>query len=182
MVRVVVFLAVSALFVYISRTALRRRQSHGFHRFFAWEFMLAIFLLNVPHWYEDPFSPLQLVSWLLLAISILFVAHGVYLLRTRGRPAGNREGEELYAFEKTTALVTVGIYRYIRHPLYSSLLFLTWGIFFKNPSWPGVSLALAASFFLYLTGRYDETECLAYFGDDYRRYMQGTKRFVPFLF
>jgi protein-S-isoprenylcysteine O-methyltransferase Ste14 len=51
------------------------------------------------------------------------------------------------AIEKTTILVTTGAYRYIRHPLYSSLLFLAWGIFFKAPSWPGGLLALAATFF-----------------------------------
>ena len=40
----------------------------------------------------------------------------------------------LYAFEKTSKLVTVGLYRYICHPLYSSLFFLGWGVFFKSPS------------------------------------------------
>ena len=35
-----------------------------------------------------------------------------------------RENAALLELEKTSRLVTVGLYRYIRHPLYSSLLFL----------------------------------------------------------
>jgi protein-S-isoprenylcysteine O-methyltransferase Ste14 len=88
----------------------------------------------------------------------------------------------LLAFEKTSSLVTSGIYHYIRHPLYSSLLFLTWGIFFKGLSWPGFLLALAATLFLIATARADEAECIRFFGAPYQAYMKRSKRFVPFLF
>jgi len=27
----------------------------------------------------------------------------------------------------------------------------------------------------------DEKECIAYFGDSYRDYIKGTKRFIPFV-
>jgi len=71
---------------------------------------------------------------------------------------------------------------YIRHPLYSSLLFLAWGIFFKIPSWSGALLALMATLFLFATARADEAECIRFFGPAYEKYMKKTKRFVPFLF
>ena len=89
---------------------------------------------------------------------------------------------QLLAFEKTSQLVKSGIYRYIRHPLYSSLLLLAWGIFFKSISWPAGLLALAATAFLFLTARADEAECLHFFGPDYKEYMQHTRRFIPFIF
>lgn len=76
----------------------------------------------------------------------------------------------------------MGAYKYIRHPLYSSLLFLAWGAFLKHLSWLGLILVVAASIFLFLTARSDESECLLHFGDAYRTYMRGTKRFVPFVF
>jgi len=85
------------------------------------------------------------------------------------------------AFEKTTTLVTTGIYHYIRHPLYSSLLLLSWGAFFKSPTLLAGDLAAAASLCLYLTARADEVECLRFFGERYREYMKTTKRFIPFL-
>ena len=43
-------------------------------------------------------------------------------------------------------------------------------------------VALLSSGFLYLTALRDELECIEYFGDDYRRYMKRSKRFVPFIF
>ena len=69
-----------------------------------------------------------------------------------------------------------------RHPLYSSLLFLAWGAFFKHPSWVGVSLVLIATFFLTMTARVEETENMHYFDPAYQSYMKRTKMFVPFLF
>jgi len=88
----------------------------------------------------------------------------------------------LLAFEKTTTLVTEGAYRYIRHPLYSSLLFLTWGIFFKYPVALSAAMALAATCFLIATARADEAECIRFFGPSYEQYMKRTKMFIPFLF
>jgi protein-S-isoprenylcysteine O-methyltransferase Ste14 len=59
---------------------------------------------------------------------------------------------------KNKNLVTVGAYRYIRHPFYSSLLFLTWKVCFINPSWIGGSLAIIASVFLILTAKVEEAK------------------------
>jgi protein-S-isoprenylcysteine O-methyltransferase Ste14 len=79
--------------------------------------------------------------------------------------------------------VTRGAYRFIRHPMYASLLLLAWGIFFKDPaSLAGLALAGLASLCLYLTARVEESENLRRFGEEYRVYMRGTKRFIPFLF
>ena len=38
-----------------------------------------------------------------------------------------------------------------------------------------------ATLFLFLTALRDEKECLAHFGDTYRDYMRGTRRFIPFV-
>ena len=183
MIRYLAFAIGSVVLVTLSRKTLTHLRSHGFYRFFAWECILALIILNFPYWEINPFAPHQLISWLFLAISIFLVIHGVRLLKLIGKPSENRPDTELLAFEKTTQLVTVGAYKYIRHPLYSSLLFLAWGVFFKQPaSLPGLLLALTASFFLLLTAKSDESECLLHFGDAYQVYMLGTKRFIPFLF
>jgi len=181
-IRAICFAAGSAGIVYLSRASLLRPRSHGFYRFFAWELILGLFLLNVEAWFVDPFAPHQLVAWPLLVISLIPLVLGVHALRAHGRPADRRESApELLAFEKTTALVTTGIYRYVRHPLYSSLLFLAWGIFFKSPGWAGAILALAATACLFVTAFADEVECLRFFGPRYLEYMRSTKRFVPLL-
>ena len=63
----------------------------------------------------------------LTIVSIVLVVVGTRLLRQMGKQDEGRNDASLYAFEKTSKLVTVGLYRYIRHPLYSSLFFLGWG-------------------------------------------------------
>jgi protein-S-isoprenylcysteine O-methyltransferase Ste14 len=181
--KIIALIIATILLIYVSRASLRKPDSHGFYRFFAWESILVLFLLNVEVWFRDPSSWNQLIAWTLLVVSIVPLAFGVKSLRGRGQPVEERPGDpSLLAFEKTTALVTSGIYAYVRHPLYSSLLLLAWGIFFKAPSLPGGTLALVATTFLIATAQADERECARFFGLQYRDYMQKTKRFIPFLF
>lgn len=182
MARLLTFVIVSGFFIYVSRNSILRPRTHGFYRFFAWEFILALALLNEEHWMRNPFSFYQLISWPLLLISIMLVVHGLHMLKVIGKPNQNRSDPELFAFEKTSCLVTVGAYKYIRHPLISSLLFLAWGAFFKHPTMPGLLLACAASLFLTLAAKKEESECLQHFGNAYQTYMSGTKKFIPFLF
>ncbi len=183
MFKLLTFFVISAGLISISRASLRAPRSHGFYRFFAWECIVALFLLNVDVWFQEPFAWYQLISWFLLIVCTIVLIVGVRALTSHGKPVAQRETEpQLLAFEKTSALVTSGIYHYIRHPLYSSLLFLAWGIFFKALAWPGLLLALAATLFLVATARADEAECLRFFGSSYQAYLKQTKRFVPYLF
>lgn len=182
MLEALVFFAVTAVLVYLSRGPLRNPGSHGFYRFFAWECILCLVLLNFPSWTVDPVSPHQLLSWALLSISIWLPIHAVKLLKTLGKPTQERDDAALYGFEKTSSLVSSGAFRYIRHPMYAALIFLAWGVFLKQFSWLGLCLVLAATILLLLTALTDEKECLAHFGDEYRSYMRQTKRFIPFLF
>jgi protein-S-isoprenylcysteine O-methyltransferase Ste14 len=177
------FVVASAGIVYISRASLRSPRSHGFYRFFAWEAMLALILLNVEYWFWNPFSLQQVLSWIFLIASAFLVVHAVHLLRHIGKPTEQRsEDEASIGFEKTTQLVVVGAYKYIRHPMYSSLLFLTWGVLFKDISWLSGIFALAATVFLVATAKAEEAENIRFFGTSYQTYIKQTKMFIPFLF
>jgi protein-S-isoprenylcysteine O-methyltransferase Ste14 len=176
------FLLVTLGLAYVSRASLLHPRSHGFYRFLAWEAILALMLINLNGWFRDPFSWNQLISWFLLGVSLFLVIHGALLLKRLGKADAQREDASLLDFEKTTSLVIVGAYRYIRHPLYSSLLFLAWGFFFKDPSWPGGFLALAATLFLVAAAKMEEVEDIRFFGPAYRDYMKETRMFIPFLF
>jgi protein-S-isoprenylcysteine O-methyltransferase Ste14 len=182
MIELIAFVVLSIPIVYISRASLDHPRSHGFYRFFAWEYILGLAVLNYDVWFRDPFSWHQVISWVLLIAACVPLYFGVRMLVSRGQAVAARAGDpSLLAFEKTSALVTTGIYRYIRHPLYSSLLLLAWGILFKEFSWWGILLAAAATVFLFLTARADEAECISFFGEEYRIYMKKTRRFVPFI-
>ncbi len=179
----IVFVIATAALLYVSRESLLRPRSHGFHRFFAWELMLGLFLLNAALWFRNWLAWHQIISWILLSASIVPLSPGIRALRKRGRPDERERREpQLLGFERTTRLVTDGVYKYIRHPLYGSLFILNLGIFFKSPSWPGALLALGASIFLVATAKADEAECIEVFGADYRQYRRHTKMFIPYVF
>jgi protein-S-isoprenylcysteine O-methyltransferase Ste14 len=173
---------ISMYLVFISRVSIRVFRSHGFYRFFAWESITALILVNIGTWFSHPFSILQLFSWMLLVVSLFLLVNGIHALRLMGRQNDQRQDSTLHAFEKTTVLVTSGMYKYIRHPLYSSLLFLAWGAFLKDVSWTSICLVAVATMVLVLTGKADEAECARYFGSSYKVYMGNTKMFIPFLF
>jgi protein-S-isoprenylcysteine O-methyltransferase Ste14 len=174
MLRLAIFVLASIPIVFVSWRSLANPRCHGFYRFFAFEFFLVLILLNVPGWFKDPLCARQIASWLLLLISAVLPVIGFYSLRMIGRPKGG--------IERTTVLVTVGVYKHIRHPLYASLVYGACGVFLKNPSLLGGVLALATSVCAFLTARVEETEMLLKFGADYAAYMKRTARFVPFIF
>jgi protein-S-isoprenylcysteine O-methyltransferase Ste14 len=169
-----IFILVSAGLVALSWRPLKDPRSHGFYRFFGFEAITALVLLNADRWFSDPFSAIQIPSWFLLLLSLFLAVHGFFLLRSLGHPSGG--------IENTRTLVRQGAYRYIRHPLYASLLSLAWGACLKGPSLPSIVLALVATAALILTAGAEERECTAKFGEEYRAYMSRTKRFIPFLY
>lgn len=185
MQEVTVFVTVTLVLTFISRKSLLkpgvRGFAHGFYRFFAWECMLGLYVLNMHVWYDAPDSPRQLMSGTLFFLSLLLVISSVAQLHFMGKRDAKRDDVPMLAFEKTTALVTSGIYRYIRHPMYGSLFLLCWGFFFKLPSLTGAILAVIASSFLMATSRVEEKENLSYFGEAYQEYIKRTKMFVPFI-
>lgn len=176
-----VFALLSVPIVWVSRRSLRYPRSHGFARFFAFEAILALIVLNAPYWFHRPLAVPQLGSWVLLSVSVLFVVWGFVLLRHLGgfRPAG--EDTPAFEWEKTERLVTTGIYGHIRHPMYGSLLFLTWGAVLKSVTIGSLTLAMMASVALFATAKAEEAENLVRFGKEYAEYMERTRRFVPFL-
>lgn len=179
-IRLALFIATTVAVTVISWRTLLNIRSHGFFRFIAWEAIAALILWNLPHWFSEPFSANQSLSWIVLFASLYVLWQGVSRLRT-AKQSSSRTESELYAFERTSELVTSGIYQYIRHPLYASLLYLAWGAFLKDISWVSVVLVLAASASLFGTAKADEKECIEYFGDQYQQYMGRTKRFIPFV-
>jgi protein-S-isoprenylcysteine O-methyltransferase Ste14 len=177
----IVLFAGFLVLIFISRRTIRAVRSHGLYRLAAWMGLWALFMLNWRHWFRDPFAINQLVSWVFLIISIILLVMSLSMLKRSGKPEQTREDDTLLGLEKTTVLVTTGIYRYIRHPMYSSLLFLGFGIFFKAPALWGLILLLLVIISLVLTANTEEAEDIQYFGDTYRAYMKRTKKFVPYI-
>jgi protein-S-isoprenylcysteine O-methyltransferase Ste14 len=182
MVRLVIFLLGSLGFLILSRGALKEHHLYAFPRFFAFEAILGLVVLNAEKWFAQPFSFLQIISWLLILYSAYLAIHSFRVLHTHGSPAESTQDAGKQSFEKTTQIVTQGPYRHIRHPLYASLLYLAWGVSLKQVNLISILLAIVASLALYLTAVYEERENLLKFGDEYTTYIKRTKRFLPFVF
>ncbi|MBI4736053.1 MAG: isoprenylcysteine carboxylmethyltransferase family protein [candidate division NC10 bacterium] len=79
------------------------------------------------------------------------------------------------------ALVTDGLYRWVRHPQYSGLFLITIGLLIQ---WPTIVTALTWPILLAMyirLARREEADMEAQFGDAYRAYVARVPRFVPRL-
>ncbi len=179
--QIVILILASLVLIAISWHSLRRVNHHGFYRFFAWELIILQVTLQVPLWFLTPLRWNQLISWTLLLASLYLVMAGYYSLSRFGGERKREFQNPNFPFENTSQLVTTGIYTYIRHPLYSSLLFGAWGVFFKSFSRTGGLLVLLSSGFIYLTAKVEEKENIESFGPQYREYMIKSKMFIPFV-
>jgi protein-S-isoprenylcysteine O-methyltransferase Ste14 len=189
-IRLIIFILVSAGLVALSWRSLKTSRSHGFARFFAWEALAGVILLNAPFWFVNPFGPRQIIAWMMLFGAIPVAIHGFWLLKQIGKPQtasrppenGTEAAAVNFAFENTTTLVTIGAYHYIRHPLYASLLLLGAGAWLKDISTPATLLFGIAAGCLIMTARLEEDENEKRFGQSYTDYMRKTRMFIPYLF
>ena len=182
MSKLIIFGVLSVLVIFISWRTLFNSKSHGFYRFFSWECMAWLAASNYKYWFIQPFCFNQIISWIFLFYSAYLAIAGMILIKKIGKPNSIRDEKSLFGFEKTTELIDTGVFKLIRHPLYASLIFLTWAVYLKHPTIPLFFIALLSTNFLYFTSRFDEKECILYFGNKYQDYMKHTKMFIPFIF
>jgi len=153
--------------------SIREKRYHGIPRFFAFEGLLLLGLIQYKFWFDDPLSVQQLISWLLLILSVYYVIASFLLYFRQTKPDIN--------FENSTRLVTTGLYKYVRHPMYGSLLFLGWGMFLKSINLYSIILVVIISIASFITCKVEENEMIKKFGEEYRAYMKGTKMLIPWV-
>jgi protein-S-isoprenylcysteine O-methyltransferase Ste14 len=109
-------------------------------------------------------------------------AAGVVLRVVAFRTLGARYSRTLRVTERQT-LVTHGVYRFVRHPGYTSALAIWGGAAVATGS---VVAAVAALVVLAAAYRYrigaEERMLLAAFGDEYRAYCARSWRLLPYLY
>ena len=172
---IIIFIVGTFFIAYFSwQFSIKAKRFHGIYRFFSFESIFALVLFNYPFWFENPLSIPQIISWVLLFASLFLAIHGFYLLKQMGKPQGQ--------IENTSKLVVQGAYKYIRHPLYCSLLLFGCGVFLKSISINTFLFALVNVMSLYETAKVEEREVITKFGSEYLKYMKHTKMFIPFIF
>ena len=153
--------------------SIKHKRYHGIARFFSFESIFILILLNQKVWFKDPFTFSQIVSWALLFLSFYIAVAGFVLLKRFGKPDKN--------FENTSVLVKKGLYKFIRHPLYFSLFLLGTGAMLKDTRTIQLIAGIINLMAVYITARIEEGEMISRFGDDYRAYMKETKMFIPYI-
>jgi protein-S-isoprenylcysteine O-methyltransferase Ste14 len=78
-------------------------------------------------------------------------------------------------------LVAHGVYRWVRHPMYTSFFAILAACFLLSANWLIGVLGLVYSLLIVERVSHEERMLLDAFDDDYRQYMQRTGRFLPRL-
>ena len=133
-----------------------------------------IYLIN-PNWMA--WSKVGLpdsVRWLGVGIGVLCVFGIYWLFSSIGSGITPTS-----ATRKEHVLVTHGIYRWVRHPLYTiaSSLFVAFGMMADN--WFIALLGILTFILMAIRTPKEEANLIAKFGDEYREYMKRTGRFLP---
>lgn len=76
-------------------------------------------------------------------------------------------------------LVTDGLYKYVRHPIYSSGLVILWLIPFLT--WNLLALMIGLTVYIFIGAHFEERKLLKEFGEAYAEYRRRTPMLVPGL-
>jgi protein-S-isoprenylcysteine O-methyltransferase Ste14 len=142
----------------------------------AWvSFFLPLIWIATPllRFADYPLHPIALVA------GTLCLALGLWLFHRSHADLGTNWSITLQVREKHQ-LVTRGVYHWVRHPMYLSLLIYSAGQALALPNWLagpayGVAMILVVVFRL----QPEERMMLEEFGTDYEAYCAKTKRLVP---
>lgn len=175
------FLLLAALLAWLCRRQLLNPRCHGFYRFYAFTGILWLLLNALPLWHHQVLSLRQAVSFCLMIAALAMLISGFLALRRFGGADARRQADENFSFENTAHLVSRGIFAYVRHPMYSALLLLNWGLLLKRLDADAIAVALLVTLALYLTARTEERENADYFGPAYPDYVRRSKCFLPLI-
>ena len=131
---------------------------------------LAIAPLLADHWHG---------SWSRVTAAVLLLAGAVFGISGAVVLGGSRTifPEPL----PQARLVRSGIYAIVRHPLYTSVILLSfaWALWWRSV--PGLGLALLTGLFLDAKARHEERRLCSKF-PDYQDYARRVKRLVPWIY
>lgn len=132
-------------------------------------------------WIVTPFFafadyPLEPIPFLIGCLCLVF---GLWLFRKSHVDLGSNWSITLEV-RSNHQLITHGIYRWVRHPMYLALLIYSAGQALVVPNWlVGPAYAVATILLIALRVRPEERMMRVEFGKDYEAYMATTKRVIP---
>ncbi len=117
--------------------------------------------------------PVRILGLAIIAVGGVFGTGGVLAL-----------GRNLTPFPKPIeggTLVTTGVYRWVRHPIYTGLILGTFGWSLWRENLLGVALAVLLFVFFDLKSRREEAWLMEAYSD-YGEYRRRVRKLIPFLY
>jgi protein-S-isoprenylcysteine O-methyltransferase Ste14 len=125
---------------------------------------------------EYPARPLP------IALGAVVYATAMWLFRRSHKDLGRNWSISLEIRDQHR-LVSNGIYRLIRHPMYTAFWLMGLGQALLLPNWVAGGAGLVGFGVLYfLRIDHEERMMIQTFGDEYRSYMTRTKRIIPLVY
>ena len=129
-----------------------------------------------PDFADYPFQPM------LGMVGVVLMIGALVLFRLTHKHLGRNWSVTLDT-RKTHKLVDTGIYAHVRHPMYSAFWLLALSQAALLPNWfAGLAGLVAWGILFFLRVGREERLMVDTFGDQYRRYMQRTKRVLPWIY
>jgi len=141
-------------------------------------FLIPLFYMTTgfPKFADYPFR--SAMGWAGVATMALFLLVFIQSHRNLGR-----NFSMTLEIRETHTLVIDGIYRYVRHPMYSSFWLWAFGQALLFPNWIVGGAGLLAIAFLYFRRvRREEQMMLEAFGEEYAAYSNRTARLIPWVY
>lgn len=74
-----------------------------------------------------------------------------------------------------------GLHTYVRHPMYTGVLFLLWGVFIGYPYRNNLVSAVCFTLYCFIAIYFLERKLMAQYGEDYKAYRLRVPMLVPFI-
>ena len=122
-------------------------------------------------WATGALTVVTLAGWVLLVAALREYDLGRFsgLKQIRDHRRGVHEAED-------ESLVTAGLHRFVRHPLYLGAHLILWGGAGDDF---GLATAVWGSVYLFVGARYEERKLLQLYGADYRDYRRRVPALIP---
>lgn len=120
-----------------------------------------------------PWTKMPVWSYLLLGLSVALVTWAIWTMR-KSKLRVTPEPDAM------ATLVTDGPYRFIRHPMYTSILLGSAGLLVHHFTWLRLGMAITLALVLVFKLTWEEEMLRARF-PDYGEYMKRSKRILPYV-
>lgn len=167
-----------------------RRQvgEHTYHRFYRLFFSLQAAVLFLPVLLLVGILPDQTMyrismPWILFTsfiqiLAVGFMIHSVMLTGAM-RFVGLQQALDPVSAEHNLPLVRRGLYRYVRHPLYTCTFLVIWLV--PVMSWNVLALNIGVTLYTLIGAYFEERKLVQEFGATYESYRKNTPFIVPFV-